>query len=77
VLAAPEQIGVPPLHAFEQLPQWVAPVMFVSQPLAPPSSQSVQPGAHAELAKEQFPALHVTLPATLGRLVQSLAQDPQ
>jgi hypothetical protein len=60
-----------------QFPQLVAVVMLVSQPSLAMPLQSAQPGAHDEAGKEHWPALHVVVPVTWARLVQSFVHVPQ
>ena len=74
----PAQTGSLVVHALVHEPHAAGFVMSVSQPSSGFPSQSDQPAAHAESGKLHCPdAVHVVVPETWARFVQSWPHDPQ
>ena len=74
----PAHTGVVDGQALVHEPHVAGRVMSVSQPSSGLPSQSSQPAAHADVGKEQAPApVHVAVPVTCARFVQSWPQVPQ
>lgn len=77
VAPVPEQTGVPPVQAVVQPPHVADCEASVSHPSVGLPLQFAQPGAHAEAANAQAPAVHDVAPLTCGRPLQLAPQAPQ